>query len=624
MTAVLVLHTGPHDWLPGAFFGMSMFFCLSGYLIGSLVLAEVEGATGFDLGGFWARRVRRLVPALVLVVLGIVVLSHAIDLPRSTRAELLGGLGYVANWVQISIGESYAALFEARSAAVHLWSLAIEEQFYVLFPFLAWMVVRLVPGRMRKAYVIGGGLVVAVGVAVALQTDDQVFGYYATPIRAPEIAMGIVLAGLWPMGRLARSADDRSASSPATRLVGVAALVVTLALWRGASLSDGWVYSGGFAMVAVLSAALLWSARVPGPTTTLLSAAPLTFMGRISYGLYLYHWPVVVLLSPPRVDLAPVPLFVLRVVVSLVLAVASHRYVEQPIRRGTVAPGAPPGAVIGVGLGALALTAVVVWFGVDRGEADGPVREAPAVVAPGTSPPEGTAPPRGEDPGAAEVAVPVLALLGDSLPNWMVRDGGWALDPVQVQLIDGTVEGCDGAEGAPVGRAGTGVVVTVPETCTGWRSQFPPVFAGREVDVAVLAIGTGAVLDRQLDGEFVGPCADRARDWYRADVVARLHLLSAEAEQVVVVLPAWSEAWSGWVNPPDHLARTDCVRGTLRAAVDEAAATPPVRVVDLGEHLCPDGPGSCAPVRTRDGVHIDPDHAPEVLGWLVTASLDAG
>jgi hypothetical protein len=173
------------------------------------------------------------------------------------------------------------------------------------------------------------------------------------------------------------------------------------------------------------------------------------------------------------------------------------------------------------------------------------------------------------------------------------------------------------------------VVVTVPDTCTGWRTQYPPVLEGRSIDVAVLVVGTGAVLDRELDGAFAGPCSEVARDWYRTDVVARLSYLAERSEQVVLVLPAWAEDWSGWVNPQDHIARTDCVRATLREAAGEATATAsdgsvvPVAVVDLGQHLCPDGPGACRPVRSTDGVHIDPTEAGPVLEWVVEAALGA-
>ena len=572
---------------------------------------------------------RRLVPALVLLVLGVVALSWFIDLPDSTRSELLGGVGYVANWVQIAGGESYAQLFESPSAATHLWSLAIEEQFYLVFPFLAWLVARSVPGGLRRAYVVGGTAVTVLGVLAASNADDRVVGYYATHIRAPEIAVGLVLAGLWPMSHLPGLGGVAKPTAGLPRgvadVVGAVAMVVTGVLWWTVDLSDDRIYSGGLVLVALVSAALLVGATAGGWVARLLAVPPLTALGRVSYGLYLFHWPVVVLLSAPRVSLEPVPLFALRVAVSSVLTLASYRLVEQPVRRGRVAPGATSGAVIAAGMAALALTALVVWVAVPSpDDTRAPDRPAPAVV-PGTGP-ELSGGSGGPDPDGSDPApvVPVVAVFGDSLPNWLLRDAGWTLDPAEVLVVDGTSEGCDGAEGAPVGRAGAGVVVTLPDTCTGWRTQYPPVVEGRHVDVAVLAIGTGAVLDRRLDGEFVGPCSDVARDWYRSDVVERLGYLTDRVGQIVLVLPAWSEDWSGWVNPPDHRERTDCVRATLEAAAGEADVSPGVVVVDLGAHLCPTGPQGCDPVRETDGVHIDPDQAPAVLGWLLESALASG
>ena len=161
--------------------------------------------------------------------------------------------------------------------------------------------------------------------------------------------------------------------------------------------------------------------------------------------------------------------------------------------------------------------------------------------------------------------------------------------------------------------------MSVPAECTGWSDQYPAFLEQRPVDVAVLVIGSGAVLDRKLGDDFHGPCEATARDWYRADVDARLAYLGEHADRVVLVLPAWAEDWSGWVNPPDHRDRTDCGRATLTAAADEAT----VPIVDLGAHLCPDGRDDCEPVRETDGVHLDRDAAADVLRWLIDEALAA-
>ncbi|MEO6627665.1 MAG: acyltransferase [Aquihabitans sp.] len=615
--AVLVFHAGPASWLPGGFLGVSLFFTLSGYLIATLVLVEVESSGHLSLSQFWARRVRRLVPALLVTTALVIVLAHTIELPRSTRGELLGGLGYVANWVQLASGKSYAELFQTPSALTHLWSLAIEEQFYVVFPLAAWLVARRWPRHLRTAFLAGAALVTVAGAATAWFVDDQAFTYYSTITRAPEIGVGILLA----------VATRQPAVGPSclATLVGVGGLGVTLMAWRWSGVTDAWIARGGLVVFALVSTALVAAAIRPGPVSAVLGWWPLRSMGRISYGLYLFHWPVVVLLSHPRVRLDPVLLFVARSTVAMGLTLASYFLVEQPIRHGRIPALIPSGPAIRAGVGALVMGAVIVLFAVpvpptlEQLAAGHP---APALVDAGSAPPAGT--PAGDGTSSTQPGPPVALILGDSVPNWLVRDGASGLDADRVALIDGSSEGCDGAEGAPVGRAGTGVVVSVPETCTGWRAQYPPLVGGRPVDVAILAVGSGAVLDRELDGEFRGPCSAEGREWYRGDVRARLDYLAGRVGRLVVVLPAWAEDWSGWVNPPDHRARTDCVRDTLRAAASQARVPTggtPVRVVDLAAELCPAGRNHCAPFRQKDGVHIDADRAPAVLGWVIDQAM---
>ena len=217
-----------------------------------------------------------------------------------------------------------------------------------------------------------------------------------------------------------------------------------------------------------------------------------------------------------------------------------------------------------------------------------------------------------EAPGPAR-----LAIVGDSVPSWIIRDGGSGLDPKKVALVDGTLEACDGARGNPVARSRTGALVPTPEGCTGWPSQYPQFFE-RADDVAVLMVGGHAVLDRDIQGQFRGPCDPVAADWYQNDVAERLLFLEQYAEHVVLVLPTWADDLSEWIYPDDHLARMDCVR----TALTNAAKAEDADVVDFGSYVCPDGPGRCLPLRTRDGMHVDADKAPAALTWLVDQVLE--
>jgi len=638
VAAVVVFHAGAPAWLPGGFLGVSLFFTLSGYLIASMVLAEVANHGGVSLRGFWSRRARRLVPALLVAAVGITLMALTVEVPDSTRRDLIGGLTYSANWVQIAGGQSYGDLFRAPSPAVHLWSLAIEEQFYLVFPLAVWLVARRWPNRTRTALGLGSCVVVIGGFAWAWSVNDGTVSYYSTFTRSPEIAIGVLLAVLT---RSSRSATLRP--SWWSEIAGVTALVVTAVAWRWSHVTDPWVVRGGLVGFAFVSAALVVTAVRPGVFGRALGVAPLRMLGQVSYGLYLFHWPVVVLLSRPRVMWSPGPLFVVRVALSLVLTVLSYRLIEVPVRNGRPSPLAEPGTAIWAGVGSLAIATLAVLLIIPKPVPDtGPDQvAAPALLDPATAATattvgdgSGTTAGPGTPSSTTMPGPPVVALFGDSVPNWLIRQGAAGLDPDRVRLIDGTVEGCDGAEGSPVGRAGTGVVVSVPADCTGWRTQYPPVMDAVPVDSAILMVGAGAVLDRQLDGGFHGPCDPVARRWYRADLAARLEYLGDHADRVVVVLPAWAEDWSGWVNPTDHRARTDCVRASLEAAVAEAGpagsdgkagtgevGTAKVDVVDLGAELCPDGPRDCRPVRSRDGVHIDPDQAEPILRWVVDQAL---
>ncbi|MEO6988094.1 MAG: acyltransferase [Aquihabitans sp.] len=619
VAAVLVFHAAPATWAPGGFLGVSLFFTLSGYLIASLILVEVDVNGHVDLLRFWARRARRLLPALVVAVVGVVVMSQTIEVASDVRRGLLGGLTYSANWVQLSSGSTYADLFRTPSPVTHLWSLAIEEQFYVVFPFLVWLVVRSRPAALRR-WLMGGSLAVAaIGLATSIRVDDPAFTYYATHTRGAEIAWGVLAACIVRFVR-------RPAPTALT-VAGVLAAMLTLWTWRTTHLSDTWVGHGGLVVFGVASAVLIAAAARPGPVGIGLGWWPLRQVGRISYGLYLYHWPVVVLLAPPRVNWAPVTLFVARVALSLLLAVASFVLVEQPVRKGQLrwtGSNRRTLQVSAVGLCLAVLLVLVVVPGPSQTErvaapAVVDVADLPVVPADGTTVPDAgdSGDPVGSTVPAAPAGPTLMALFGDSVPNWLVRDGGDVLDPDEVALIDGSSEGCDGAEGAPVGRTGTGAVVTVPESCTGWRTQYPAALAGvDQVKVAVLFLGSGAILDRELDGSFHGPCGPVAHAWYANDVAQRLAYLSAQAQRTVVVLPAWSDEQSRWVNPADHLDRTDCVRVTLREAAENAGA----EVIDLAELICPDGREQCRPLR-RDGVHVSPEHAGEVLGWLMDQVL---
>jgi peptidoglycan/LPS O-acetylase OafA/YrhL len=329
--AVLVFHA-EQTWLPGGFLGVSLFFTLSGYLIVNLLVSELERSGTVSLRAFWARRLRRLAPAATVTILAVVGLaswlSSSLEQGR-IRGDAVAAASYVANWRAIAADNSYAEIFANASPLQHMWSLSIEEQLYLLVPIAVVVAARL--GLKRRGIGVLFAVGAAVSFAIALASDGFDRVYYGTDTRASELFVGAALACL--LGpRLERWA--MSINRPRA-IVGPIALVAFVSLCRFVDLDSAWLVSGGFTAVALVSAVLCAGAIVPGVLRTVLSWRPLVYVGRISYGLYLLHWPVYVWLDGDRLDLDPVSLFAVRLVVTFAVAALSYRFVEMPVRQRT-------------------------------------------------------------------------------------------------------------------------------------------------------------------------------------------------------------------------------------------------------------------------------------------------
>jgi peptidoglycan/LPS O-acetylase OafA/YrhL len=638
VAAVVVFHAGAPTWLPGGFLGVSLFFTLSGYLITSLILTEVDSTGRLALGAFWARRIRRLVPAMLLTLGGVLLLRIFVALPDRTSGEVIGGLTYSSNWFAVAHQASYAELFRAPSALAHLWSLAIEEQIYIAVPLFVWLVCHRRPDALRRSLAVLSIAAIAGSLVGAWVSADRTLVYFGTHTRAGELAAGVLLALVVPFGTAPRR-------RPATGW-GIVGLIVHLALWRFAAIGDGWLYAGGLTACALASVAIIDAAMRPGMIARLFNNSGLRWLGRISYGLYLAHWPVTVALHPSRFDWNPTVLFVLRAALSLLIAAVSARWFESPIRRRS---DERPARLVGGCASALFVMAAAGVVVIDVPNGISATASAAPIVRVGL-PGRGSASETGHetrpDGQASDVSanggmsIARIAVFGDSVPNWLLRDGQEALVGQPIELVDATIEGCDGALGMPVGRSGNGDELPILADCLDWSQWYPRALT-EPTDVAVLAVGPGVVVDRQLNGAWAGPCDVALADWYRADIAARLTELGARAARVELVLPVWATDQSRWINPTDHLDRMDCVRGILQSAVDQvngraknaesarfaqsASASsvsadqgPAVEVIDLGAYVCPNGRDKCRNIRRVDGVHFDPRAAPAVVTWLLS------
>ncbi len=331
IVAVLAFHSG-YRIARGGFLGVSLFFTISGYLITTLLLNEHDRRGSVDLLRFWERRFRRLAPAAIATLAGITIAArHFADLTQkaSLRGDVLSALGYVANWRFLAHKQSYADLFRAPSPVQHFWSLAIEEQFYLVFPIVVALVMR----RSRSPHRALLATLLALGAgSLASQLTASSFDrvYYGTDTRLLEIVAGALLAMLTYRHRdwFAKQSAAFAASFGALAFAAFVTLVAT------ARLGATWLAHGGLALVALLNVALVVSALATGPWSKALAFRPLVAIGRVSYGLYLIHWPVFLWLDEQRTGLTGISLLAARLAVVVPLTVASYHLLECPIRFG--------------------------------------------------------------------------------------------------------------------------------------------------------------------------------------------------------------------------------------------------------------------------------------------------
>ena len=300
MAAMLLYHHGV-TFVSGAMFTVSTFFTLSGFLIATVVLGEHARTGRVSLPKFFEQRARRLLPAALAAIVLVVGLQYLFKVgsgPRF-RGDLLAGVGYVTNWRLAASGSGYGALFQSEAPTQHFWSLAIEEQFYLAFPLL--LLGALWIGRRRLA-VAGTLLAVAAGSAFAAAwvsasaNGNTGVTYYATYTRAGEILTGVALALIVATGPVRRLLDSRS-GVVGTALLGVAGVVGWLWLWHTIALNDPASFHGGVELNTLFTGLVILAciSRRPGPAAAALSFAPVREFGKLSYGVYLYHWPLFLL-----------------------------------------------------------------------------------------------------------------------------------------------------------------------------------------------------------------------------------------------------------------------------------------------------------------------------------------
>jgi peptidoglycan/LPS O-acetylase OafA/YrhL len=336
--AAVFLYHADISSLPGGFFGVDVFFVISGYLITSLLLAELELTGRVALGRFWAGRARRLLPALFVLLAVCLLVGATLERGKlvGLRGDALASIFYVANWRFIFEHESYFAQFGRPGLLRHLWSLAVEEQFYLLWPPLFLLGMRLrrraLPALVAAAAI--GSTVLMWALYVPGADTSRIF--YGTDTRAAPLLVGVLLAFAWKPS--AMPAWDGPRARRALDAVSLLALAALVYLFAAVHDYDQSVYRGGFLLLALLAAVLL--AAIAHPHSWLgheLGRGVPRWIGERSYGIYLWHWPILVFTRPGiDVHLTTVVLIPAQAAATILVAAISYRYIELPIRSGAL------------------------------------------------------------------------------------------------------------------------------------------------------------------------------------------------------------------------------------------------------------------------------------------------
>jgi peptidoglycan/LPS O-acetylase OafA/YrhL len=367
--AVFFYHVNTGGWMPGGFLGVDVFFVISGYLITALLLSEYRRTGHLNVLRFWMRRARRLLPA-VAVMIAITFVIAAIVAPDevpSLRGDALASLFYVNNWHLLLSDQSYFQQFARPSLFLHLWSLSVEEQFYLLWPLVFAAGMKLFGSRRLLLGVLAGAAATTLLMIILFDPGSPDRDFYGTDTRAVGLLLGVALAMVWHPSRL-RPVTGRGARWILDG-VGVFALVMVIRSFLDVHDFDPGLYHGGFLLLAFWTTLLVGVLAHPAARLGRVLGNPaLVWLGLRSYSFYLWHWPVL-MLTRPGVDV-PMhgPLLVaLQLAATIALADLSYRYVEQPFRQRRGSRTAP--AWLGLGRPALAAgvaatVLIVGWSGI--------------------------------------------------------------------------------------------------------------------------------------------------------------------------------------------------------------------------------------------------------------------
>ncbi len=565
--------------MSGGYLGVSVFFTLSGYLITTVLLREHADSGAVSMGRFYSRRAKRLLPASLLCI-GLVMVARmfgAFDRVETLRRDGLTAILQVFNWARLSGTSSYADLFSDPTGATispleHYWSLAIEEQFYLLWPVA---LIGLIALARRRQQSVTGSIVIVTALFVAVAPIvSGVFGsdatYWATPARLAEILIGASLAA-WLSDRTSRAASDPAKSaqgkfaSRAPGFVAAVGLASIVALSATMPTGRGPAYHGFLPAFALLSASLIWALQTPGSVRRVLSTLPVVAIGRVSYGVYLYHWPIFVLLRQNGWKLNSWGGFLLAISITAVVATVSYVFIEQPIRKAQWPTARSTALALA---GATAIAAVVTlspvarpFVDIDDGLLDAAAMQpvdslAPLVAftedkagaspAPSTAQPSSTVRPTAADPSPRD------APTGDTQTRDMPRDIPATSTPIPAAAaFDSTSTLAATAPVRPVRIlvVGDSTSAIVAQGLAAWSLENPT-FAATSLNWSQ---GCGFILDGTITSYEAERFVERSQDLLLVDVPAAIEQLRPDVVVLMttmndVIDRQWTEA-EGSLDP---------------------------------------------------------------------------
>jgi len=523
------------------------------------------------------------------------------------RGDAFATLGYVANWHEIFAHRSYFALFAGPSPLQHTWSLAIEEQFYVVWPLLFVGLVALWKRASAKAVLVVSLMFAGVSSAlmvVLYHPGDTSRAYFGTDTRMAAILFGVALAA-WLNVRGPTASHQHRVSLEVSGLTGIVVLAVA---WTHLDGQSSMLYRGGFLVCGLAATAVLAAAvhPEPGPVSRALSWRPLCALGLISYGVYLYHWPLDVFLDEQRVGYGGWPLFALRTAVTLVAAIASYRFIEQPVRHGALS-----GRQLRIATPAVAVAVAVVIFvattgansalasvNVDRSTNAAAGRPSGATA--GGSPIETTVPPGARTASAAgelrstRPRLNRVMVVGNSVAFFLGKSFEQLDTTLHLAVLDAGLPGCTFPPEVSV------PTITMADGDT-WKGT--PCDPTSEVDVVdrfrpqvVFWIvsnptGTGGT----YLGQHVEPCTQPWNSLYEQSLRREVQILGAAGAKVVITTAAYSRFLGLHFND----RATDCDNELRRQVAAETGA----QLVDLFAYTCPHG--QCR--QQQNGITLRPD-----------------